>query len=287
MAKKLIFVEKVLKSQMAKSRTKIPSETISIVKTASNYYNANSRHNKKNLNERQLHYMTKKIFYLQFFLILLIFVLPPIFPKKMENLILDLGKFNFFSLLNLAAALFILTQRKKLLGDGGEEEKKFGEKERSFLKATSHASAFLISFGLLILSGSGMTAFENFIKARPQNNVILPKNFSGFFCAFLTLAISVLFEESLYRLYLPETLKKILLKDGLEEKKRKLLFALAEGSAAIFFALAHRWQGMAAATNALFCGAVLRFFFLKTKSLVPGIAAHFFYNAAAILLAFL
>ena len=240
--------------------------------------------------------MTKKIFYLQFSIILLIFVFPPIFVQKSPDLQVDFSRLNYFSALNLLLGLFLLLQKRARKEEVGEKPPR-----SKFLKALSFSSVFLLCFGSLLLCGILFWFLKNFFEPETAG-AILPKNLGGWAsCAFLLLS-GVVFEESLYRWYLPAAFSAAA-RDFFRAKNsakpaaslgenepscgEKTLAAacFSEAVAVILFALAHRWQGLFAVLNALFAAVILRLSAKKAKSLVPGILAHLLYNAASLALA--
>ena len=215
--------------------------------------------------------MTKKLFFFFFFLILAIFVFPPIFVGEGAVEAINLGKFNYFSLLSFACALFLSLQSEKT-----ENSADFGGNR--LIKAAIFSSCFLTAFGALLIAGIlfnflaealGSAAIEKAVKPEGPVQILI--------CGF-SLFSSAFFEECLYRRYLPEAAKKIL-------GEKKFAARFSEIAAILLFALAHRWQGPLAVLNALLGGTILRLCALKSKSLVPGIAAHFLYNLCALLAA--
>ena len=263
--------------------------------------------------------MTKKIFLLQFSLILLIFVFPPIFVKNGQNAALDLSKFNFFVLVNFCAALLLLAQKRMAKGPrsaaGAEASPRSAAQETeatpkraadpkiferpkraaSLLRAAVFASRVLVCYGSLLLLGIFFYVAQKFLEGGAAQ-VTLPQNFWGWLACAFTLFAAALYEETLYRWHLPWALKKIASpkgggepetaaspKTGAETWKARAFFWGTEAACAVLFALVHRWQGALAVLNAFFAGIALRVCTVKAKSLAPGIAAHFLYNASALL----
>ena len=262
--------------------------------------------------------MTKKIFYLEFSLILLIFVSPPIFAKNGATAQADFGRLNFFAAPTFCAAILLLAQKKLGLGfeAAGTEEtaetedapqtngepkaneaapKSFASKRSArLLRAALFSSSLLTCFGSLLLCGLLFWRLQClFPNSAPS--VVLPKSAAGWAaCVFLLLA-SALFEEALYRWYLPAALLKIAetfcksKKASANQSARKALSSagrwICEIAALLLFALAHRWQGWFSVSNALCCGIILRLCAVRAKSLAPGILAHFLYNVCALFFA--
>lgn len=223
--------------------------------------------------------MTKMIFALQFSLILLIFVCPPLFVAFSENLAVDFSKFNYFSLLGFLLALFLYFQDKRerfLEGIPVQDNKK------GLWKAADFTSHYFLTFGSLAICAALFELIGLAVKTPAFENVILPKNFlQGLVCAF-SLAAAAFYEECLYRLYLPKAMKKILDRIKAGKKTRAALIYFAEGADVLLFAFAHRYQGSLALLNAMLAGAVLRLSFVKSKSLWPPFFAHLTFNAAAL-----
>lgn len=224
--------------------------------------------------------MTKMIFLLQFSLILLIFVCPPLFATFSENLAVDFSKFNYFALISLVLALFLYFQDKRERFSQGNPVQ---DKKQGLWKAVDFTSGYFLTFGSLVICAALFELIGLALKTPSFESVILPKNFSqGFFCAF-TLAAAAFYEECLYRLYLPKAMKKILGRIRADEKTKAALNFLAEGAAVLLFAFAHRYQGLLALLNALLAGVILRFAFVKSKSIWPPYLAHLSFNATALL----
>lgn len=210
---------------------------------------------------------------------MLIFVFPPIFVQKSPDLQVDFSRLNYFSALSLLLGLFLLLQKRAREEEAGEKPPR-----SKFLKALSFSSVFLLCFGSLLLCGILFWFLKKFFE--PETAVVLlPKNLGGWAsCAFLLLS-GVVFEESLYRWYLPAAFSAAA-RDFLRAKNSaKPAACFSEAVAVVLFALAHRWQGLFAVLNALFAAVILRLSAKKAKSLVPGILAHLLYNAASLALA--
>lgn len=218
--------------------------------------------------------MTNLIFLLQFFLILLIFVFPPLFVDFSDNLALDFSKFNYFALISLVLALFLYLQdRRERFFEGKEVQ----ENKKTLWKAVDWTGGYFLTFGSLVLCAAIIELANLALKTKNFESIIFPSNFlQGLFCAF-ALAASAFYEECLYRLYLPNALKKISARGGTKS------IWLCEAACVLLFAFAHRYQGLLALLNAFLAGIILRLSFIKSKSLWPPFFAHLSYNAAALL----
>ena len=241
--------------------------------------------------------MTKKIFLLQFFSILLIFVLPPIFASfgpGGRNLQADFSRLNVYTLPCAALAAFLCLQDKNDRQEeeaaggqmGGEKAQNAGGRLWRLLELSGH---FLLAFGLLtaaacaarlVLIALGIGE-ESLGPAKK-----LPQSASGWAACAFTLFAAALYEESLYRLYLPKAFRGLIKpKADASPKIRAAATFLAEALPLVLFALAHAWQGVFAVFNALFAGVVLRLCFVRAKSILPPFLAHLLYNAAALAMA--
>ena len=216
------------------------------------------------------------IFLLQFSLILLIFVIPPLFVNFSDNLTIDFSKFNFFIIPSLLLALFLYFQER--MQKKSEFQGQNGAKKTLLWLAADFSAHYFLTFGLLALCAALFELAALALKIPAMENVILPANFLEFLCCVFLLCSSAFYEECLYRLYLPKALGTIA-----RSKNHPALFWLAEAAAVLLFAFSHRYQGMLALFNALICGIILRASFVKSKSLWPPFVAHFTYNAAALL----
>ena len=238
---------------------------------------------------------------------MLIFVFPPIFVQKGQNAVLDLSKFNFFVLVNLCAAIFLLAQKRWENGlkaneaaeteavarlKGGDKQKNVARPGRAaaLWKAAIFSSRLFTCYGALLLLGILFYSAQRFFGETAAAEAALPHDLLGWLACALSIFVSALFEETLYRWYLPHALETLASqKKGAEQatearpRKARLIFWGIEAACVVLFALAHRWQGALAVLNALFGGIILRLCAVKSKGLAPGIAAHFLYNASALL----
>lgn len=220
--------------------------------------------------------MTKLKFLLQFSLILLIFVFPPLFVNFSSDLTMDFTKFNFFAVPNLILAVFLYWQ-ERLQKKSGPKDPKRGEKTLLW-KAAAFSGNFFLTFGSLTICAALFELASLALKIPSPGNAILPSNFLEFLCCAFLLCSSAFYEECLYRLYLPKAFGTIA-----PPQKHAALFWLAEAAAVLLFAFAHRYLGALALFNALICGIILRASFVRSKSLWPPFFAHLSYNAAALL----
>lgn len=214
--------------------------------------------------------MTKLKFYLEFFAILLLFIVPPIaapFFTPKSDAIYFTG-ISPWSALCFVAALAIYADLENECGG----EKKIGFRDIFF------ASELLKTFGCLCLSAAFFEAIGLCLKLRPQTQIAFPKTLiQGVFCA-VSLAVSAFSEEVIYRAYIPRAMKKIW------GKEKRLSQACAEILPILIFGAAHISNGILAVMNAIFAGLALRVCAKKTRGIWAGFLAHFSYNALALIM---
>ncbi|MDE7290670.1 MAG: CPBP family intramembrane metalloprotease, partial [Treponemataceae bacterium] len=209
-------------------------------------------------------------FYLEYFAILLIFIVPPIaapfFTPK--TAVIYFTGISPWSAICFVAALAIYADLK------GEcaWQKKIGFRNVFF------AAEVFKTFGFLCLSAAFFEAAGLCLKLRSQTQMVFPSTFlQGGFCA-ANLAVSAFSEEVIYRAYLPLAIKKIF------GEEKKISQACAEIFSILIFGAAHVSNGILAILNALFAGFALRICFKKTRGIWAGFFAHFSYNALTLIM---
>ena len=113
--------------------------------------------------------------------------------------------------------------------------------------------------------------------------LILRKNkaqFRALFYCILKFCLAAFYEEVMYRLYLPEQLKRFL--KNTQNKITQIY--IPEIITIILFALGHKYLGIFAVINACIACVILRICYLKTKNIFAGTIAHFMYNFTSLLL---
>lgn len=125
---------------------------------------------------------------------------------------------------------------------------------------------FIILTGLLLSSLIWNTAC-NFFNSTPSISMIKPQGTVETMLAILSILLSALYEELVYRQFLPETTLKLL--------RNRIISELA---VILLFALGHMYAGIWAVLNAFIAGILLRLCFTKTGSFITGFTAHTVYN---------
>ena len=209
--------------------------------------------------------MGKKLSLFWLFLVLLLFALPPIFHYEQEATVRKI-EFSAFSAASLALsfALLFLSPAKKTTSLSAKE------KFSSFILSIKAATFCLASLMLIFAFFQALSVVLPQELANQQLPVEMPNGALGWISLVVALASGALFEEALYRQYLPETLIALL-------PQKRTLTMLAELLCVALFALAHK-GGPLALLNAAFCGFSLRFFKRKSPTIIPVFASHFIYN---------
>lgn len=132
---------------------------------------------------------------------------------------------------------------------------------------------FLISF--LLQTAAYFANFEN-IDQKP----VFPQNAKETFFCIITFFCAASFEELIFRYYVPAAGCNML-KSFLPEKTCELI---SECTAAVLFALCHRYLGFFAVLNALFAHFALRYCLKKTDSILCSVSVHFVYNIISLVI---
>ena len=167
----------------------------------------------------------------------------------------------------------------------------------------------IASFGALCVIASAVELAVRFSGGKANLSPALPSSIPETFFCIANFACASFYEEAVYRLYLPETLRMIL-KEGLlkskkddlktkkersagidtahenaaPEKSAEIAELISETLSVIAFALSHRYLGLPAIANAFFAGIVLRICCKKSKTLWTNTVSHFAYNMLSLVL---
>lgn len=160
----------------------------------------------------------------------------------------------------------------------------------------------LATFGALCVIASVMEIVVRLAGGKESLEPALPSSIAETFFCIVNFACASFYEEALYRLYLPESLRAVLedllskrinksehentlqKKNAAKEHGSRNIFLISEISALSLFALSHRYLGVPAVANAFFAGIVLRICCKKSKTLWTNTAAHFAYNMLSLVL---
>lgn len=208
----------------------------------------------------------------EYFIITAVLALPPLFVPQQAGAVLRVpsaGALLFYALASLFLYLRARSTQKALSG-------------------FCAAARLLLCFCALACSA----ALWNRIAAFAGENAVhaaLPDETGRRFLFFSGIIILACYEEMLYRFFLPEKARRIvLLVFANPEPTRisRMFYALAELIPICLFALAHRYLGVYAVCNALCAAIILRAAFWKKAPIFGLCAVHAAYNAAMLIVLF-
>lgn len=199
-----------------------------------------------------------------FFFILVLFpVLLPVFTFSNSS---PFVSWSFpFQALFLACFAFILVIANPELNENHKSEK------IGFIRKLIFA---VCAFIVLNVTAFIMQKIGSLFSQTQNIEIIMPAGYREWTFCLLNFLFSAFYEEAVYRFFIPEAL----LYFTRNCKDKRMVEIDCEIFGMILFALGHIYLGILSVINAAIAYLVLRFCFRKTKSLIPGTAAHFFYN---------
>ncbi len=209
--------------------------------------------------------MKNKYIYIEFILIFLLLVVPPIFNRN-ESDFSALAGFNLTSIILFSVSAVIFAQCRML-----EIEKR--RSCRILVLSTGTKT-----FAYLMLVFAFFQAIDLIFNI-DLKSVNLNGNEMDFFswtALVVNVAFSAFYEEVIYRMYVPDMLLHF-------ARSKKRLFIPIEIGTDVLFALAHGYLGILPVINAFICGLVLRRCKKLTGSVIPGLVSHFAYNFTLLL----
>lgn len=209
--------------------------------------------------------MKKTTYAFELSVLLIFFVFPPIFSAFSSNFSFAPFDLKYFlsETIRFFIAIFLLYSlnffRKKDLNQ-----------TPALLKLTLNSSHVLITAGFLFLFSAiiQFTAERISFFKPPQTKALFSINIP-LFLFFVSVALASFYEESVYRVFIPEVLL-------IFSSNRFALFF--EAICVLLFSLAHLYQGIAGFINAFLSGIVLRLCCKKTRNVFCPFAAHCAYN---------
>lgn len=218
--------------------------------------------------------MGKKLSLCLLLLAIALLALPPVFCHSQQEAVRKID-FSAFSAASLVLSFVLLSLSPSKRTASLSAKQRFA----SFILSIKAATFCLASLMLIFAFFQAVQAVLPQGVAAGQQSVQMPSGALGWASLVLALASGALFEEALYRQFLPETLIALL-------PQKRLLAIAGELLCVALFALAHK-GGPLALLNAASCGAALRFFRRKSPTVIPVFAAHFVYNLTLTLFALL
>ena len=218
--------------------------------------------------------MGKKLSLFLLLLVLFFFALPPIFYPSHDANVRKI-EFSVFSAASIVFSLVLLSLSTTKRTAPPSPKERFSSFILSLKAGTFCFASLMLIFAFFQLLSTVLSQGS----ASHQGSVEAPQGALGWISLVLALASGAFFEEALYRQFLPKTLISLF-------PQKKALIATEELFCVALFALAHK-GGPLSLLNAAFCGATLRFFRLKSPSIIPVFASHFVYNLTLSLFAIL
>lgn len=216
--------------------------------------------------------MKTKHLFLEFSIIFLIFVLPPIiFVSEPDPLAIT--RLSVFSLVELLLCALILFQSHYLEKDLPQNEK--SKKKNSRFIKTLYWWALALGC-LMIVYAAIETCSVIFSLKGDIRNPLKIQGAKKWIITAANICISALYEETLYRKFIPDSLIAF-------SEKKKISSIPAEFISVTIFAFSHRYMGIPAVINAAICGTILRICCRKTDSIRAGTIAHAVYNFTLVL----
>lgn len=221
-----------------------------------------------------------------FSIISLFFVIPPLFVNAPSVQHIDFTLFSVQNFSHFVIAVFIFVFYKKSV----ENDEQISTKILKYL--IYFVVIFILLFGISFIcnfSAQKLLNSENSF----VNSQVFVENPQGFFdlliCIF-NLLFAAFFEEVIYRFYIPFGIKNFLFRKVFDENQSKS-YTIFEKSILLFieivtmliFSYSHKYLGIFSVVNAAVAHLVLRFSFIRSKSLIPSTLAHFFYNFVSLM----
>lgn len=217
--------------------------------------------------------------FLLFFLILLLFILPPLVDINPGQIDFLSWKFPFpqFVRFFFALSVYVIYKFFRKENDSVSGQYIF----YSIIFPSTFCFGILFSISLFIKAASILIPY--FIKIKESSmdvitQINLPEGFIQTVFCILNFFFAAFFEEVIYRFYLPEFLIDIVKTD------RKIVTLIIEFSAMMIFAFSHLNMGLLSVLNAGFAHICLRLCYKKTGNIYSGFIAHFFYNIISLYL---
>ena len=222
--------------------------------------------------------MKKKYLFFEFIILFLFLGLPPLLVGESQagsDALAGAMTFSWRTMMKLAAAGCIVFQNWYLGGQNASGNNKF-----SLLISGLKWSS--ITLGLLMLI---YAVIQVFVMLMAQNGIALirsapgsvaPATIAGWIFITLNIAVSAFYEETMYRLFFPDTLL-------IFAQDHPKIHWIIELSVMMVFAFSHRYMGIMAVVNAFACGAALRLCKRKSGGIAAGTAAHFVYNLSMVI----
>ena len=214
--------------------------------------------------------MQKKFIFLEILILFFYLILPPMLKSTIASSTPTLH-FSISMLFYVAIAIFLIVQYLIL--------EKPSSKPLLFQIIASIATLILLfASATIIITINTLLGEKSFL---PDTSVSIPTNCLEWLNLLTAIFSAALYEEAVYRVFLPFALRYLLTK---KESSSKYIYIFIELISILFFALGHRYLGLSAVINAVIGGIILRLCFLITKNPLQCALSHSAYNLLAVLL---
>lgn len=220
--------------------------------------------------------MKKRYILIEFLLVFLFLVLPPLFVKASSGISKTLT-FTPAAAVQLLVAVFLQMHFVYFLRPANNASSVNSAKKAGRIFTVSFW--WSITLGSLMLIFALMQTLSFFIEQNAHHTMQSVTSVFAWISVTVSVAIAAFYEEALYRQFLPEV-SAILLVGKIN---KKIFFHFIEVLVILIFAFSHRYLGFIPVLNAFACGAVLRLCYRKTGSIWTGALAHFTYNMTLII----
>lgn len=211
-------------------------------------------------------FMNKLFFKIEFFFVLFCLVLPPVFFQFSRP---QTQIFYFsYPITTFVLGIFGILLYFQLNKNFYSSDEKW-----SLFRILVISGEALKTFGFICVISVLFQLIGYFLKIENEiTEIVLPSGFLGWTNFILGTLIAAFYEESVYRVFIPESMKKLL------SKYKRIPSILIEVLAVLLFALGHIYLGFLGFLNAFFCGIMLRLCMIKTRSIWFSFSAHALYN---------
>lgn len=218
-----------------------------------------------------------------FFLVMIFYVIPPLFVSSVSSDIFTVWNFPYLQItraFTITAVIFIrsyvsnprslkFTISFNLLSIFSDTNSK-----TTSLSISKKISYTFLTFVFLCASAFIFELLGKYFNVTFSMKVLPPTSAKEWCFCILTYLCAAFFEEAVYRFYVVQSTTN----DFLCPRY------VGEILAVILFAMSHKYLGALAVINAAVAGVILRICFIKTKSIATCVAAHFIYNMSMLLI---
>lgn len=205
------------------------------------------------------------------FLLLMCFVIPPLFNTSVNLNSLPFQEWTFPITQFCFGIIFLIIYIFELYSS---EQDKINALP---LRAKSIYISFTILFTISLLFFNALVfKYLSFVIPSGAKDIpiVKPSIFLEYVFCLINFICSAIFEEVLYRAWLPELILSFFKIDD----KKKIFNWIIELLVTLLFAFAHLYAGWLSVANAIFAHIILRTIYIKTGNLYSNMISHSIYN---------